>query len=910
MKVKVKKIFWFIFSLVCIIIEADVINCNTDSKKLDDNRLVLKFYKNSTLSITGSLLKLSDIPFKEERINNSMPNIGQIIKIFATEKLIIDCDINEIGDEMNIVFIAPLCQVDGLRIINLDGNSAAVNQILSEKNGTINNHSNNQGENQKLTNGNGGNFYGICQNFINAENLSISANKAASKFIDKNGTNFSKNGKNGTKENFECYYDSEKTVNGKNGTQKNFKCQNGTNGKNGTLENYKCQNGTNGKNGTEDKGKCKNGTQENFKCQNETNGKNGTFEHKNGIEGLEPTANVREGEIIIIILENPEKKYPKMSPSNFSHDFQKMDKFNFLQVLNDFNFFAQSSYFLNSTKNITNFHNFHQNLLKNVKNFSPILQFIDEFINLEKFYYRFNENRSIIIDSYKSLQDRLNNYSGDKIEKQIPNEENILKHLSENLSVRIENLTTNFQTDENLNQLVKILTKRKENREKVSQLQEVLSTKLFLEQNFIRIKNFLSNEVQGKIDKFTKNVNEKIDDLICNLDENNNLKSRKQLENLIQEKFSLHTIYLIKLAIEFTLPMVFILFFKNFYQFSNSRENFPFNDVEEFYENIYLNYNNYAGRRILILAEHINFIDEKKLENGKLRESLGSLRGKLMNLFKNLTSSYWIKKEIFKSEIEILLGEERKLNSLSENNKISLDIIQKLKIDLKFAQIFGESYKQFLNITEIHNIINNMTDKFDYIEEKQQKLYEEVFPDLNTLRKEFLMTEEFLQFDESNPRNRLLIFVSGFLNEIYMETSSVILRDWHNGSYDIFSINLRKTAEDIQEMLLKLLGMRKIAKDKNHMASDPLMNYKLSLLTLYQEDNYIVDYYLKILAKFKENNFYDKEFLIKKKNWSKNFLADNWGEIFDSTIEQIERNVDVMIRKNVTDKSGDKIKNL
>lgn len=836
--------------------------------------MVLKFYKNSTLSITGSLLKLSDIPDKEERINNSMTNICQIIEIFATEKLIIDCDINEIGEEMNIVIIAPLCQVDdGLRIINLDGISTAVNQTLCEKNGTLNNNnnnSNNHGENKKLTSENGGNFYGICQNFINAENLSISVNKAANNFVDKSGTNFAKNGKNGTAKNFEC--------------QDNVEVNE----------------------------KVKNGTQENFKCQNGMNGKNGTDDHQNGIVELESTANGREGEIIFLILENPEKKYPKMSPSNFSHDFQKMSKFHFLQGLNDFSFFAQS-YFLNSTKNNTNFHHFHQNLLENVKNFSTVFQLINEFINLEKFYYRFNENRSIsIIDSYKSLQDRLNNYSVDKIENKIPNEENILKHISENLSVKIENLTNNFQSDENLNQLARILTKRKENREKVSQLEEVLSEKLFFEQNFVRIKNFLSNEVQGEINKFTKNVNEKIDGLICNLEKNDNLESRKQLENLFQEKFSLHTIYLIKLAIEFTLPMVFILFYKNFYQFSITGENFPFNDVEEFYENIYLNYNNYAGRRILIIAEHINFIDEKKLENENLKEPLSSLRGKLMNLFRNLTSSYWIKKEIFKSEIEILLEEERKLNSLSENNnKISLDIIEKLKIDSKFAQIFGvESYKKFVNKTKIQNIINNMTDKFDYIEEKQRKLYEEVFPDLNILRKDFLMTEDVLQFDESNPKNRLLIFVYGFLNEIYSETSSIILRDWHNGSYDIFSINMRKAAEDIQNMLSHLLKMRKIAKDKNHMASDPLLNYKLSLLTLYQEDNYIVDYYLKIVTKLKGNNFNeDEQFSVKKKNWSKNFLEDNWGEIFDSTIERIERNVDAMIRKNVNDDKGDKIKN-
>lgn len=968
----------------------------------DEQREISKlYYNNKTLLISGSQLKFSDIPTKEERIKNSLPIKGEIIKFFAKEQIIIDRDINEIGDEMNIVIIAPICQVDGFRIINLDGSSGKVHAVTQAKNGT---NYNLNGENGKsgVQGGRGGSFYGICQIFINVENLIINANggngSPGQNGVDginlvENGTGMKENCQNGTfgeNDNVlkgKCYNDTDDGGNCKNGTieiengtnvkngnketikcqntaENNANCKNVTNGKsdkngtNGTISVVYCKNATNGylnktngvvkfQNGTMEIKNGKNGTKEtsnnenereNVDCKNGTiynpcfeNGKNGTVGGKGG-DGGPGGAGGKGGEIIVIILENS-KNIPKISVLNGSIgaagdggkggkgncnskiatdgdngnlgksllDFKflsnKSDEFNFLQIVNDFKFYSQW-HLINFNPN-NNFEKFYHLFVKEMKNYTNIFGFIDEFLYLEKLYF-LHDNKSILIDFYQSLQQRLSNFS--KMEYR-----DILEKLENNLTTRILNrkLITN-KTMNNLIELKEMIKIRNKICERVNQTKEIITIKNFLNDNFVKIKNFISLQINEKLTNFINNVDEKIINLIQNCEKNN-----KELEKKLQERFSLETLYLTTIAVEFTIPMIFVLFVINLYNNSIDQK-IPLN-VEEYYDEIYKRYENYISQRVVIIRNHINFVEEKKkfinnTKENKNDEQFKTLTIELENFLKNLTSSYWIKKEPFKWEIEILMEEERKLNyyyTLSENDSSSsnqLNIIEYLKLDSKCGQIFGESYKKFLNkglINEIQKIVNNSN--FNYLEEIRNKMLHEILPDLNDLRINFGMTDDNIKIPLNSKKVKMMISLDGLLNGIYFEIGSIVYRDWHNGNYDFFGNNLRKTIEDIRGMISQLFKLRRISKDRGNFTSDLMLNYKLSLLDLQQQNNFIRDYYLDVLSKFKGYDFYKEEIVRLQNNSIVNSEEREWIEIlkmnqfFDSEIDRIDRITDRMV---------------
>lgn len=816
--------------------------------------MVSKQYTNTTLVISGSQLKLSDMPSKQERGNNSMIGKGQIIQFFAIGKIIIDRDLNEIGEEMNIVIIAPICEVEGFRKIILNGLDAPAHESPAN-NGTADHYNGHHGK-LGLKGGRGGNFYGVCQKFVNGGNLSISTDGG--------------NGGSG-----------QRGGDGTSGT--NCNKRNGTNDQKGEIGGRGGDGGAGGEGG-------------------------------------------KGGEIIMVIFDDPEGMTPKISALNGKSGFagdggkggkddkdskncdgengdpgksflgfrfplnNERNEFKFLNAVNDFKFYAQW-YLLNSTIDTT-FKSFF-NILENhiVDNFT-IAEFIDEYSNLEKLSFHLNNISTIVLKQfYQSLHERL--------KKNLNHTGRIGEILDNNLLARIKNLSQEKLISDSkliselrgeVSQLKEEIKIRNEIRERVNQWEEILKVEKFLDEKFWRLGNFLSGEIGEKYENILENVEDSIQRFIDNWKNDNATKYK--LEKKLEERFSLQSIFIAKLGIEFTLPMIFGIFVTNFYNLGKNQKNgidgdlmrIPAN-VEEFYRDVDKRYENYINRRIGIIGEHINLVKKRRMvaKNDEDDEFLKNLASTLDNFLKNLTSFHWIKKEPFKWEIEILLEEERKLNLLSEHSadiyEIPLHVMRHLKLDSKCAQVLGESYEKFTKndkLNKIRELILNMD--FQYLEDLRTQLFEEIFPTLNDLQLQLFANDSMKVQKIRN--TRVMITLDGFLNQIYMEISSIVFRDWHNGSYDFFAKDLRKAIEDIREMISKLFYVKRIFKDKTHLTSDSLLNYKWSLLKLHQQNNFIKNHYLEILAKFKNYPFNDVKNHSSKNFWIDDSNHEDWIEIF------------------------------
>ncbi|WP_432466045.1 hypothetical protein [Candidatus Cardinium hertigii] len=120
------------------------------------------------LVIKGSYVKLSDFEFI--MYTSDFKPILKPIEVFSLNKVFIDCDFYYTGDEMQLSIIAPTWEIIGNKTITLDGLNREENFGFSvffsrEKDGA-----------PGLPGISAVNFLGIGEVFINAKNLTISAN--------------------------------------------------------------------------------------------------------------------------------------------------------------------------------------------------------------------------------------------------------------------------------------------------------------------------------------------------------------------------------------------------------------------------------------------------------------------------------------------------------------------------------------------------------------------------------------------------------------------------------------------------------------------------------------------------------------------------------------------------------------
>ncbi|XP_043474843.1 uncharacterized protein LOC122506612 isoform X2 [Leptopilina heterotoma] len=126
------------------------------------------------LKVTGEFLRLSQI------LNNTNCPNYQILEIFALEKIVIDCDIIAIGENIVIAIFAPVWEIVMNRRIILDGASRNLTDddymVPKGRNGNTLTNRNGVHGLAGLPGGPAGAFYGLAEKIISVENLTISLN--------------------------------------------------------------------------------------------------------------------------------------------------------------------------------------------------------------------------------------------------------------------------------------------------------------------------------------------------------------------------------------------------------------------------------------------------------------------------------------------------------------------------------------------------------------------------------------------------------------------------------------------------------------------------------------------------------------------------------------------------------------
>lgn len=127
----------------------------------------------STLTVTGRFVKISDV------VDTKCFKHATDIRVFASDTLFIDEDIDKSGESADISFIAPKWKVIGERKIKLNGEDAKHwSDSADNGNQDKNNDQNKNGENGKVgkTGGSAGHFFGIGKEFFDSDSLTIKAN--------------------------------------------------------------------------------------------------------------------------------------------------------------------------------------------------------------------------------------------------------------------------------------------------------------------------------------------------------------------------------------------------------------------------------------------------------------------------------------------------------------------------------------------------------------------------------------------------------------------------------------------------------------------------------------------------------------------------------------------------------------
>lgn len=130
------------------------------------NYVVSHICDSTTLTVTGKFVKISDV------LNMNCWQIATDIRVFASNTLFIDADIDKSEQSAQISFIAPTWTVFGQRTINLNGKNATHHPTAAE-NGSKNVNKNGRDGIVGLNGGSGGHFFGIGKQFIDSGTFSL-----------------------------------------------------------------------------------------------------------------------------------------------------------------------------------------------------------------------------------------------------------------------------------------------------------------------------------------------------------------------------------------------------------------------------------------------------------------------------------------------------------------------------------------------------------------------------------------------------------------------------------------------------------------------------------------------------------------------------------------------------------------
>lgn len=128
--------------------------------------------KSSVLTVTGKFIKTSDI------LKMNCWTNANSIRLFATDTLFIDADLEKYGQKAQITFIAPTWRVIGERTINLNGQNMQQTELIPALNGRVGRKHGEDGEHGS-NGGSAGHFFGIGNRFLGlsgTNSLNIYAN--------------------------------------------------------------------------------------------------------------------------------------------------------------------------------------------------------------------------------------------------------------------------------------------------------------------------------------------------------------------------------------------------------------------------------------------------------------------------------------------------------------------------------------------------------------------------------------------------------------------------------------------------------------------------------------------------------------------------------------------------------------
>jgi hypothetical protein len=137
-------------------------NVNTVIEALISTEVICN--NSNELVVTGNYVKMSDITKNEHKL---CPNYS-VLKILAHDTIYFDTDLLKRGKKLTVYIIAPIWNVIGTRLINLDG-------LDGQSEDSVVASSNTDGK-AGQSGGAAGNFFGVGAKFINEELLTVSAN--------------------------------------------------------------------------------------------------------------------------------------------------------------------------------------------------------------------------------------------------------------------------------------------------------------------------------------------------------------------------------------------------------------------------------------------------------------------------------------------------------------------------------------------------------------------------------------------------------------------------------------------------------------------------------------------------------------------------------------------------------------
>ena len=842
---------------------------------------------NETFLISGRVLNLSDIPPKNDRqCNTATGQVTKIIELFSNERVYIDKDFIEIGEELSIAIIAPIWEVVGNRKIILDGAAGKphypnkVNRSIFGGSCTI------LPGKAGLPGGRGGSFYGIGRTFINGQNLVIRANGG-------NGGD-GQSGSDGPDGLDGRTYNIEEGLDGLEDPRYRVDYKFGKFDPPGTTTTYfvvEGPNGTAGVKGGNGGVAGPGGEKGHIEIISLISKSFIIFSAEDGAEGVAGAGgkggrgglNARTVRFSVQNIQSwsyfspteerengaaPDGEDGKPGESLLGHRFLYKDKVNFdlIRAVNDFKFYSR--WYL-SNNNDTEFQDFY-NILEDdaiIKNSYNTLGFLQELYYLEVLYFHLR-NKNHLLTSYWYLKERMENYSKNKINKeQIEFIENLNKFEQYSLQ-RISRLLGRKDEEQSAINLNLKLNVVYSSPEKIANGQFVRQLFKDIYESFFMTTNFLLRENQEKYEIRKENLEEKINWLVIQttfVDDKQEIF--KELESAFAERNSLNCLHITNLGLEFVNIVSTITYLSDAFELHKIPE-----QIQKIYEQTQRSYKNYINRRVAIISAHEAYVEEKKklVKNDEEAKMLKTLTHPLADLIQNLVFADWIKEDPLKMEWRILLEVEKNLDDqlFNATNYLTLEVIKHLKVESKLAQALGDSYERFEN-GHVGKILRNIILEVQHLEYennsnmRRDTLLEEMFPIVNDLRIEMGITGDIITTTEKYLFGRKKLIRRVLRNLNYLIVS------WKE-SNDPCAIQLYPAIYYLKKMKASI----------HHLTGDVDLNEKLELLDFYRGYNNLVDNFREFILIYKQNSFpYGSEYfspleqvilILKEKNAKEN----------------------------------------